>query len=143
MAKSEEIILAQPASAPPALVWAALIRPALWWNEGVTLDPRIGGHFVEPWDDGVVSHLTTGTITEFDPPRFLSMTWRDEDWEFETKVAFTVTSQHGGTLISLKHSGWEGASAEEQAQLIPDHRHGWSGHLRNLAACASGLIDSE
>lgn len=143
MAKREDITLEQWTSAPPPLVWAALTRPALWWNNGVTLDPRIGGHFFEPWSDGVVSHRTTGTITELDPPRLLSLTWRDDDWGFETNVAFTMTSREGGTLISLRHSGWEGASAEEQAQLVPDHRHGWLGHLRNLAACASGLIDSE
>jgi uncharacterized protein YndB with AHSA1/START domain len=142
MAKSQEIGLEQQASASPNQVWEALMQPTLWWNEGVTLQPRVGGQFFEPWSDGVTLHRTTGIVTKIDPPRLLAMTWRDDDWKFETNLTITVTSQRGGALISLRHIGWEGAPVEMQARLVSDHREGWSGHLRNLAACAKGLADS-
>ncbi|MER8828848.1 SRPBCC domain-containing protein [Mesorhizobium sp. M0938] len=105
------------------------------------LEPRIGGHFFEPWSDGVLEHRTTGTITEIDPPHLLAMTWKDEEWEFETALTVTIVGQSGGALISLQHRGWEGAPVEERAPLISDHRGGWSRHLKNLAACAESMTD--
>lgn len=139
MQTTEEIRLEQQVAASPSRVWEALIRPALWWNDGVRLDPRIGGHFFEPWNDGVVERRTLGRITEIEPPHLLAMSWKDEDWDFETGVTFVISGRGEGTLISLRHRGWEGAPMPQRTRLLADHREGWSRHLRNLAACAASM----
>jgi uncharacterized protein YndB with AHSA1/START domain len=138
-----EIELEQMAEASPARVWEALIRPGLWWNEGATLEPRIGGKFFEPWTAGGVEHRTFGTITQIDAPHLLAMGWRDEDWEFETAVSFSISGQGNAARILLRHGGWEGAPASQRDRLLADHREGWSRHLRNLAACAASMIDKD
>ncbi len=42
--------------------------------ESITFEPREGGRFYERGADG--SEITRGTITEWDPPGRLSVTWR-------------------------------------------------------------------
>lgn len=58
-------------------------RPAEWLPAGhtfipepeaVSMEPRAGGRFYERGADG--AEATRGTITEWDPPRRLVMTWR-------------------------------------------------------------------
>jgi uncharacterized protein YndB with AHSA1/START domain len=139
MAQSEEIRLEQQVAASPSRVWEALIRPGLWWGEEVTIDPRIGGQFFEPWSDGAHEHRTFGTITEIDPPHLLAMSWKDDDWGFQTRVVITIAGNGNSALISLRHDGWEEAPAGYRPRLISDHRGGWPKHLRNLAACAESM----
>jgi uncharacterized protein YndB with AHSA1/START domain len=141
VAEADELRLEQEVAAPPARVWEALIRPALWWNDGVTLEPAIGGQFFEPWTEGGVAHRTFGIITAFEPPHRLAMTWKDEDWAFETEVTITIAAQQNKTLVSLRHHGWDAAPAEERDRLIAGHRSGWSRHLKSLAACAESMIE--
>ena len=143
MAETHEIRLEQRVAAPPARVWEALIRPGLWLNDRVTLEPRIGGQFFEPRNDGVVEHRTFGTISQMEPPHLLSMSWEDEDWDFETEVAFSIIADSEGSLITLRHTGWQGAPEAERAQLIDDHRSGWTRHLRALAASAESMISKD
>jgi uncharacterized protein YndB with AHSA1/START domain len=143
MTQIEEIRLEQEAAASPARVWEALIRPALWWNEGVTLEARIGGHFFEPWTDGVIDHRTTGAITEIEPPHLLAMSWKDEDWSFGTSVVITIVGEGDRAVISLRHRGWEAAPAAERSRLLSEHSDGWSRHLKKLAACAESMADKD
>ena len=59
-------------AAPPARVWAALIRPANWWSShhtysgsaaNLSLDPRPGGCFREALPNGgAVQHLVVVTV---------------------------------------------------------------------------------
>lgn len=141
MAKNEDIELEQQVEASPSRVWEALIRPGLWWSDGVRFDPRIGGQFVEPRNDGVVERRTLGRVTAFDAPHLLAMTWKDEDWDFETGVIFVISGRGKGTLISLRHRGWEAAPPPQRTRLLADHREGWSRHLGMLAACAASMTD--
>lgn len=143
MAEFEEIRLEQQVAASPSRVWEALIRPGLWLGGGVTLEPRIGGRFFEPWNDGVVEHRTFGTITQMEPPQLLSMSWEDEDWDFETAVTVSIVADGDGSLISLRHGGWEEAPEVERAKMIADHRSGWMRHLKKLGACAESMTDKD
>lgn len=53
-------------AAPPAKIWATLIRPSLWWDgahsfsgdaANLTLDPRAGGCWCEKLAGGGVEHM--------------------------------------------------------------------------------------
>lgn len=143
MAQDDEIKLEQQVAASPSRVWEALIRPGLWWSDGVTLEPRIGGQFFEPWSDGGIDHRTSGTITRMEPPHLLAMSLEDEDWDFETAVTINITARGDGSLVSLRHSGWKTAPEAERVQLVADHRSGWTRHLENLGACAESMTDKD
>lgn len=142
MAEVDEVRLQQEVAAPPARVWEALIRPALW-NDKVTLEPTIGGGFFEPWTSGGVEHRTIGTITAVERPHLLAMSWKDVDWTFETAVTITIAGEQDKTLVSLRHRGWESSPADERSRLLADHRDGWSEHLKNLAACAESMVEKD
>jgi uncharacterized protein YndB with AHSA1/START domain len=141
MTSNDEIRMEQHVAASPSRVWEALIRPGLWWGDEVTLDPSIGGQFLEPWSDGEVVHRTSGTITELEPPHLLAMSWKDEDWSFETGVVITITGEGERAVILLQHVGWEAAPPDERGRLVADHRSGWSRHFKDLAACAESMTD--
>jgi uncharacterized protein YndB with AHSA1/START domain len=67
-------------AAPPAKVWATLVRPALWWSSdhtfshdaaNLTLDPVAGGAWLERLPSGGgVRHLT---VVDVDPPSALRL----------------------------------------------------------------------
>jgi uncharacterized protein YndB with AHSA1/START domain len=67
-------------AAPPAAVWAVLVKPALWWSSEHTfsgdasrlsLNPRAGGAWTEALPDGgSVRHLE---VVFIDPPAVLRM----------------------------------------------------------------------
>lgn len=141
MASTDEIRIDQPVAASPARVWEALTRPGLWWGDGVRLDPTIGGQFFEPWNDGVTERRTFGTITGVEPPHLLEMSWKDEDWSFETRVIVGIGGEGEGAIVSLRHSGWQAAPEADRDRLLADHRSGWMRHLKDLAACAESMTE--
>jgi uncharacterized protein YndB with AHSA1/START domain len=117
-------------------LWDVLVRPALWWGEDILLEPRPGGRFHEPWRDGDGQHHTRGTVLEIAPPRRLRLSWRDDDWDFGTEVTFEISEAGEGSLLQLRHTGWQAAPEDRRAGLLEDHRGGWAHHLGNLIACA-------
>lgn len=131
-----DIRLERPCAVPVALLWNTLLRPELWWGEAVRLEAREGGLFHEPWRDGAGQHHTRGEVIEIVPPRCLTLSWRDDDWTFGTKVRFGLVPAGEGSLLQLHHSGWQAAPVDRRDQLLDDHRSGWSYHLGNLTACA-------
>ena len=72
----------------------------------VTVEPRVGGEVREHLRSGATS--TWGTVTAWDPPAELAMTWHPgygADQATDLRVRFT--SHEGGTLVELEHAGWE------------------------------------
>jgi len=131
-----DIRLEKPCGVPVARLWETLLRPALWWGEDVLLEPRPGGTFHEPWRDAAGQHHTRGDVLEIVAPSLLCLSWRDDDWSFGTQVSFALSEAGEGSLLRLRHSGWEAAPDDRRPGLLDDHRGGWAHHLRNLAACA-------
>lgn len=117
-------------------LWQVLLQPALWWGEGVTLDPVPGGVFYEPWQDANGAHHTHGRVSVIEPPHLLAMSWWDDDWPFKTEVTFQVSDLGSNSRIGLAHKGWEAAPERQQRGLIDAHTQGWSYHLGNLVSCA-------
>ncbi|WP_422377285.1 SRPBCC family protein [Roseibium sp.] len=126
------IELEQACRSPVDGLWATLLTPSLWWGEGVLLEPHSGGAFHEPWRDAEGEHHTRGQVLAIEAPSRLRLSWRDDDWDFDTRVSFSLSGDATGSRIELRHEGWQHAAAERQVPLMHAHRGGWAMHLRNL-----------
>lgn len=130
------IQLERSCAAPVEQLWSALVTPKVWWGEGVLLDPCQNGAFHEPWQDADGEHHTRGQVLAIEAPSCLRLSWRDDDWDFDTQVTFSLAREATGSRIELRHEGWQNAAADCQEQLLQAHRGGWAIHLGNLVAYA-------
>lgn len=126
--------------APPALVFRALIEPALlrrwmcpegWTCAEAAAEPRPGGRFrVAILGPEGARHAAEGRFVEVAPPRRLALTWR---WTTdpsapgpETTLRFALDVDGSGTRLTLTHEGLPDEAERE------GHRDGWTGALGNL-----------
>ena len=123
----------------PEQVWAALTEPRLiaeWFTDATSVG-RIGDAYRLDFGDASV---VEGVITELEPGRRFSYTWRWADAELheETHVAWSVQQRDGGgTSIRLVHDGW--AEAGLDGSVRDDHEGYWTGYLEDLVAVLAGL----
>lgn len=101
------------------------------------LDARPGGDLVEPWSDGTRVVVTAGRVTRCEPPVALELTWADDGWPGDTRVAFRLRAAGTGTRLVLEHSGWGVHPAARRKGLVEAHAGGWSSHLKKLVAYAA------
>lgn len=123
-------------SGSPKQAWPLLAekpRIATWWGDHVDLQARSGGKLLETWSDGSREVITSDKVTRCDPPFPLEMTWTDDDWPGDTRVAFHLAERGGCTRLVLDHSGWSVHPASEWQALIEGHARGWSQYLILLA----------
>jgi len=79
--------------------------------------------------NGVSEFETSGEIVEFDPPRTLTYSWFanfHSDPTYRSIVRWELTSEGGGTLVKMTHSGLKG---------LPDgagYAEGWPGVVDGL-----------
>jgi uncharacterized protein YndB with AHSA1/START domain len=133
-------------SAPPMRAWTALTEEqhiANWWGDHVDLRARPGGGLRETWSDGARRVITSGRVTRCEPPSALELTWADDDWPGETRVAFHLSEHGGGTRLVLDHSGWGVHPAGRRRDLIGAHSRGWSQSLARLAEYVTDVRPSE
>ena len=124
---------------PPLQAWALLTERqhvARWWGDHVELQAGAGGKLSETWSEGGRTVVTSREVTRCDPPFALELTWADDDWPAETRVAFHLSEEGGRTRLALDHSGWGVHPAGERKKLIDAHAAGWSRHLERLATYA-------
>lgn len=134
---AQEIILVRQVETSASKLWDALIAPQNWWRKDVTLEPRQKGRFSEPWCDAQGGkHMTYGRVLQIIPLQLLHLSWKDDDWSFETEARFTLQETATGCSITLTHSGWQAAPDQTRAELMGAHREGWEFHLANLARFA-------
>jgi uncharacterized protein YndB with AHSA1/START domain len=126
--------------APPATVFAALIRPELmqrWMCPEtfsvamVETDPRPGGRFriaMRKPDGGI--YPATGTYTEVRAPKVLAFTWT---WEpthplagVETNIRIELSKQGEHTFLLMTHFG---LPTEDERT---GHQGGWTSALNQL-----------
>jgi uncharacterized protein YndB with AHSA1/START domain len=130
--------------APVERVWRALAEPdllAAWWD-GMSLDLRAGGRFVERWIDEHGRRCTTsGAVETCEPPQHAVLSWADDDWSTSTWVEITVESLGRlRSLLRVRHVGWERFA--DGVRLAAAHRDGWRHHLENWARAASQVPDA-
>ncbi len=78
-----------------------------------------------PGFDGVIH----GKVLELDPPR--RMRWAWQSGSLSTTITFELTSRDTGTLLTLRHEGFEGLSGLFPWMLM---RAGWRSKLRRRIA---------
>ena len=122
-------------------VWAALTTAhqiRQWWDEGVSLEARLGGQFEERWTDSDGRTVVTrGRVERFEPPNAFDLSWADEDWAVETEVGFRLAQAGSGTRLVLKHRGWQQFGDEDGRRLAEAHEAGWRRHLEALRTFAA------
>lgn len=122
----------------PDRAWQALTDPrviAEWFTDASPVG-RVGDPYRLDFGDASV---VEGVVTELEPGRRFSYTWRWSDAESheETHVAWSVERRDdGGTSIRLVHDGWAEAGLDETVR--DDHEGYWTGYLEDLAAILAG-----
>lgn len=113
----------------PAAAWDYMTgnsHLAKWWGAGVTLDPVVGGNFLEPWtDDKGKQHITMGRVTAVEPKKRLQLDWQAPGWEKPTRVEILLSPVHDGTKIYLQHSGWDMFDGKDRQQKVDQHAARW------------------
>ena len=122
----------------PERAFASLTDPRLIaeWFTDASPARRIGDAYRLDFGDG---SIVEGVITELEPDRRFSYTWRWADAEphEETHVAWSVERRDGGgASIRLIHDGW--AEAGLDTTVRDDHEGYWVGYLEDLAAVLAG-----
>ncbi len=125
-----EVVIGAPADA----VWRAITvaeSRSRWWSY-LDLDPHLGGHLTERWQDPHGQAKTTsGRVVEFRPPHLLRCTWRDDDWPAETEIESGLGPDGNRTEFRLGHSRWARLGAI-RLDLRAAHAAGWRKHLADL-----------
>lgn len=134
--------------ASPQRVWSFLTdsgQRALWLAGG-RMEPRVGGRVellfrhadlssetaptperYRAMEDG---HLSTGTVTVWEPPQRLGYTWDEGDHDSE--VLFELLPQGEGTVLTITHSRLR--SVDDLASVAG----GWHAHTDILAERLAG-----
>src|SRR3954452_12249455 len=120
-------------AAPPETVFDALTTPSelqAWWGaEGMyrthdwQIDLRPGGEWSCQATSASGAGMTVrGHYLEIDRPRTLAYTWMPS-WEPElpvTEVRYTLSPSDGGTVVKVRHTGFEGFEKSQAG-----HVEGW------------------
>jgi uncharacterized protein YndB with AHSA1/START domain len=120
--------------APPERVFAFFVEPerlVRWMGSSARLDPRPGGEFRLEYANGSVA---IGTFVAVERPRRVAFTWGWQDPNDPIRpgasaVDVTLTADHGGTVVRLRHSGLSGESRRT-------HEEGWIHFLGRLMVAA-------
>ena len=119
--------------APPDAFEVFTQEMDLWWRRGpkyraagsrdgrIAIEPDVGGRVLETWDDAAgPREFELGRVTAWEPPHRLAFSWRNETFSDveRTEVEVVFVAVTSGTLVTVRHRGWEA--------LRPDHpaRHG-------------------
>jgi uncharacterized protein YndB with AHSA1/START domain len=117
----------------------------LWWPmrthsigrddcRHVVLESGVGGKLYEVSGMGDKGPEVWGTVTRWDPPHSLSLSWhpgRTSSTAQEVEVEFEEVN--GGTRVRLVHRGWE-ALGERAVAARADYEGGWLTVLTRYAA---------
>ena len=125
-------------------VWQGWVEEiSAWWSKpyynepkivtGLTLEPRLGGLFIEEW--GKDAGYLIGQVIEWLPPQRLSYTWSERSWAgIITVVRLEFTAVKDQTQINLIHEGFERLPDGREQQK--SYEHGSADLLGRLKAYA-------
>lgn len=121
-------------------IWGALTDSdelENWWSEDVKLEPRVGGAFVEIWEeDEGKPQRASGKVLSVKLKQEISFTWKEKDWpkEAQTQCTFKISDNKSQRTVTVLHVGWESLPENKRKKLIEDFAIGWKFHLKELKA---------
>ncbi len=120
--------------AEPEFVFEYFTRPdalVRWIGDRAIVEPRAGGQFTLVFGDRTVA----GRYVSVDPPHRVVITWgRVGSASFppeSSTLEVTLTAEHGGTRVSVVHTGLP-------ASELRRHALGWQHYLHRLEVVAAG-----
>ena len=102
-----------------------------WWRRGMKfrqsgsassllcIEPKVGGRLFESFDaDGTQHVVEVGRVRVWEPPRYLTFTWRNANFapHEQTQVDVQFEPTASGTLVTVTHSGLSGLRADHPAR---------------------------
>jgi PhnB protein len=103
---------------------------------GITLEPGVGGRWLEVWRDG--DGYEMGRVLAWEPGRRLLVSYRNrylpDDPLTEIEVRFDPVAE--GTCVTLEHRGWERLPAELLRQWAG---RAWKGLMATFADHTEGM----
>jgi uncharacterized protein YndB with AHSA1/START domain len=125
--------------APPAEVYRALTHPTAlrdWLAAAADCAPRVGGHLLLSWRSG---YWAAGQFTALEPAKVLAFSWTGKDEPSTTRVRVSLRASHGGTALTLTHSGLGAGSRWKRAEA--QIRQVWQEGLDNLQSVLETGVD--
>ncbi len=120
--------------APPEVAFDLFTREVdLWWRRGrkfrhgdgvITIAPGVGGRVYERWrDDQGDREFELGRVTAWQPGVRLQFTWRNATFTplQDTEVEVTFAAIGSGTLVTVRHRGWDSLPDDHPAKHGMDH----------------------
>ena len=118
--------------ATPALAFELFTREIdLWWRRGpkyrnagradgrIAIEAGLGGRVYETWRDKSGEHtFEIGQVTVWEPPARLVLDWRNSAFQEpeRTEVDVTFAPMGTGTLVTVRHRGWESLRKDHPAR---------------------------
>ena len=121
---------------PIKTAWAMLTNRqhiAEWWGDYVSIEVRPGGTFEELWSssDGHPKRAF-GTVKTVTAPFELELSWREEDWDFVTRVCLHLRDLGTSTEVSITHADWPPSPDERTRLILARHYYAWKTCLHRL-----------
>jgi uncharacterized protein YndB with AHSA1/START domain len=100
------------------------VDPASWSGDGaiVAIEGHLGGRVFETARDGNV--YVWGRVVEWDPPHRFVYSYDPCGAGDVTRVEVTFSTEHDGTRVRVRHSGWENVPREVMVARLPDYDEG-------------------
>ena len=119
------------AVAPPVAFAAFTEQIDQWWRRGpkfrhagmrdgtIALEGRRGGRVYERWhEDGAEREFELGRVLRWEPPHRLAFSYRNVTFApvERTEVEVEFAAQGSGTLVTVRHRGWEALRQDHPAR---------------------------
>lgn len=130
--------------APVARVWRALtdhVEFGKWFGAKMETPFAVGKTTKGKILETDYAHIQlAATVVKMDAERLFSYTWhpfatdKDMDYSKETPtlVEFTLAESKGGTLLTVRESGFDKIPASRRDEAFRMHEQGWVGQLQNV-----------
>lgn len=78
------------------------------------LEPRVGGRFLEVYDEACDEHFEIGKVRVWQPPERIVFGMRGRDFHpgESTEVDVRFEPVNGGTRVTVHHTGWDALPAD-------------------------------
>ena len=106
-----------------------------WFGSDVSIEPQVGGQYVENATHGGTDYVLRGTVQVYDPPNQLELSCRIEEpsmWAEYTTIRVTLLAEGDSTRVTLIHTGFEKLPDDLSQRTYQGFTQGWDGVFDRL-----------